>query len=90
MKEEISGDIANHSVMIVGTKGLGVYTVKNVSFTLKQTERLVILGASSSGTSHLVQSIAGVYSFERGEIWVDGKTLDGKHHYYDLHGIIGY
>lgn len=53
------------------------YVVKNISFNLKQGERLVILGASGCGKTTLLKSISGYHPIAKGTINFKGtKILD--------------
>lgn len=70
----------------VAAPGDNVPIVQDASFTLKAGDGLGIIGPSASGKSTLVRSIAGLWSPLRGDIRLDGATLDqwmpeelGKH-----------
>jgi ATP-binding cassette subfamily C protein len=52
------------------------YLAERVSFELKAGEGLGIIGASGSGKSSLLRGLVGVWPNPKGEMRVDGATLD--------------
>lgn len=52
------------------------YLAERVSFELKAGEGLGIIGASGSGKSSLLRGLVGVWPSPKGEMRVDGATLD--------------
>lgn len=50
--------------------------VRNVSFTLKRGSGLGIIGPSGSGKSSLSRALVGVWQAARGNVRLDGATLD--------------
>ncbi|MCL4334359.1 MAG: ABC transporter ATP-binding protein [Candidatus Thermoplasmatota archaeon] len=51
--------------------------LKNVTFSLRENEIKVILGASGSGKTSILNSIAGIISPDSGTITKDGKDITG-------------
>jgi len=49
--------------------------LSNVSFTLKRSETLAIVGASGSGKSTLLHILGGLDTLTRGEVEVEGRNL---------------
>ncbi len=62
----------NSAIVKQGKNKLGVYSVKGVSFRVKEKERLVILGTAGSGRSSLLQSIVGLDSALSGSVILNG------------------
>ncbi len=59
------------------TIGYGVCeVVKNVSFNLKDTEIIAILGANGAGKTTLLRSLNGTLPVSKGEILLNGKRLE--------------
>ena len=52
------------------------FALKNVSFTIKRGEKVVILGVNGSGKTTLSKLILGLYPPEEGEIYYDNILLD--------------
>ena len=52
--------------------------LKNISFTLKPEEHLVIIGSSGAGKSMLVKCILGLEDVSHGSIFFDGKPMSGN------------
>ena len=70
---------------------LGLYSVKGVSFCVKQGERFVILGSASSGRTSMIKNILGLERILTGEIEIAG--ISSKELYQNpsmIHGLIGY
>jgi ABC-type polar amino acid transport system ATPase subunit len=85
----------NRSVVVVNKDLIGAYTVRGVSLSIKDQERVVLLCGSSSGASPLIQSLLGVNMILEGEVAINGwNTEIGKRminiDYKKLHGIVGY
>jgi ABC-type branched-subunit amino acid transport system ATPase component len=53
---------------VVNRDLLGVYTVRGISFSVKKEERVVLLGANSSGASSLIQGVMGISMILDGEV----------------------
>ena len=59
-------------------KGFGsVDVLKGVSFSLEQGQVLAIIGSSGSGKTTLLRCLNFLETPDEGEIWVDGKLLNG-------------
>lgn len=54
---------------------VGGFSLKNISLNLEKGEHYVILGASGSGKTLLLESIAGRYALSKGEIFLGKKSL---------------
>jgi len=50
-------------------------TIKNVSFTLKQGERIALVGSNGSGKTTLVKLLLRLYDSGEGEILLNGKNI---------------
>ena len=90
-KQDI-GPYNQHSVIRnQGWGKLGLYSVKGVSFCVKQGERFVILGSASSGRTSMIKNILGLERILTGEIEIAG--ISSKELYQNpsmIHGLIGY
>lgn len=53
----------------------GEWILKDVSFTLKKGQTLAIVGPTGSGKSTIVQLLPRLYEVEKGEIRIDGKSI---------------
>ena len=51
----------------------GNRVLSNVSAELKPGEFLALIGENGAGKSTLINLITGIYSYDEGEIWIDGK-----------------
>ena len=54
----------------------GVYALKDVSLQLKRGTVLALLGENGAGKSTLMKILSGVYSLDKGEIYINGKLSD--------------
>lgn len=54
-----------------------IQALAGVSFSVNPGEAVVILGANGAGKSTLLGALAGLYPPARGEIFLDGKPLNG-------------
>lgn len=50
--------------------------LKDFSITIKKGEKVALVGASGSGKSTLINLLLGLYPIDRGEILIDGVSLD--------------
>jgi ABC-type branched-subunit amino acid transport system ATPase component len=82
----------NKSIVVINRHLLGVYSVRGVSFTVKNQERMVLLCANSSGASSLILSVLGLKMVLDGKIVINGDLKISKHYNEcsKLHGIVGY
>ncbi len=53
----------------------GEWILKDVSFSLKKGETLAIVGPTGSGKSTIVQLLPRLYEVEKGEVRIDGKSV---------------
>lgn len=53
----------------------GVHALRGVSFALEQGEILGLIGPNGSGKSTMVNSIAGVYKPDGGQVFLNGKEV---------------
>ena len=56
-------------------KQMAVEALKEVSFTLPDRGMVFLLGKSGSGKSTLLNLLGGLDSFDKGELFVDGKSI---------------
>ncbi|MDD3840476.1 MAG: sugar ABC transporter ATP-binding protein [Clostridia bacterium] len=54
----------------------GVYALKSVDFELKAGEIHGILGENGAGKSTLIKVLGGIYSIDKGDIFIDGKKVN--------------
>lgn len=74
---KIKKDILSvNNLWVKGDKGL--YSVKNLSFTLKEGEILGVAGVSGNGQKELIEAIVGLRKYEKGEIKFLEKSLKSK------------
>ena len=66
---------ASHVAKTYEEGDLRTTVLTNVSFTLKRSETLAIVGASGSGKSTLLHIIGGLDTLTGGEVEVEGQTL---------------
>jgi putative ABC transport system ATP-binding protein len=60
------------------TKAFGLTpALQGANLEVKRGEILAIMGPSGSGKSTLLHCIAGIFRPDSGEVWFDGKRLDG-------------
>ena len=91
MKRDVQGIIANDNVMVVGEHEIGVFSVKGISFSVKENEKFVILGSNNSGTTAVLESLIGLKTPVAGQVVVNKLQSKNKQvSYNSLHGIVGY
>ncbi|MBW6410116.1 ABC transporter ATP-binding protein [Clostridium weizhouense] len=56
-------------------KKLGNFTIKDISFEVKEGEYFVILGPTGSGKTIILETIAGIYNLDKGSIYINNKNL---------------
>ncbi|MEG1448805.1 MAG: ATP-binding cassette domain-containing protein [Oscillospiraceae bacterium] len=57
---------------------IGDFSLQNIDISLSKGEHLVLLGASGSGKTLLLETIAGRYSPSKGEIYINGENITSK------------
>lgn len=54
-----------------------VYALKGVSLTVNQGETVALIGANGAGKSSILRAITGLNKIRSGEVYYEGKRLDG-------------
>ncbi|OBX21237.1 MULTISPECIES: ABC transporter ATP-binding protein [Bizionia] len=85
---EIKGDIVFKNVSFT-YDDTNIQALKDVSFTLKGSETLAIIGKTGSGKSTILDLIGRLYDIESGELLIDGEPID-QVNLDDLRDAIGY
>ena len=57
------------------TVSLGDFVLQHATLSIERGEYFIILGPTGAGKTVLLESIAGLYPVETGEIWLDGKDI---------------
>jgi branched-chain amino acid transport system ATP-binding protein len=57
--------------------GTGVVALHGVTLEVRAGEAVALVGANGAGKSTLLKTVAGLLTPQRGEIWFDGRRLDG-------------
>ena len=55
----------------------GVVALQGVSLEVQAGEAVALVGSNGAGKSTLLKTIAGLMSPRAGEIWFDGRRIDG-------------
>jgi ABC-type cobalamin/Fe3+-siderophores transport system ATPase subunit len=55
-----------------------VVATHGVTFAVEENEITALIGANGAGKSSTLKAIMGMAALGRGEIWLDGKRIDGK------------
>jgi len=56
-------------------KGWKEFSLKSINLEVKKGEYFVVLGPTGAGKTLLLELIAGFYSPDKGEIWIDGNEV---------------
>ena len=64
------------------------FVLKEISFKIKQGEKVALVGHTGSGKTSIINLISGMYPFQRGHIKIDGKCLD-EYSLQDIRSNIG-
>lgn len=59
------------------TQKSGLHVLDKLTFSVKESQFVCILGPSGSGKSTLLRILAGLLPYTQGEVFLDGKVLDG-------------
>ncbi|WP_059103044.1 ABC transporter ATP-binding protein [Shouchella shacheensis] len=62
----------------LGKDWTGTVVFTQVSFTLEAGTTLSLVGPSGTGKSTLLRGLAGLESFSKGEIWIEGENISAK------------
>ncbi len=54
-----------------------VYALNGVSLTVNQGETVALIGANGAGKSSILRAITGLNKIRSGEVYYEGKRLDG-------------
>jgi branched-chain amino acid transport system ATP-binding protein len=54
-----------------------IHALKGISLTIEQGEIVTLIGSNGAGKSTTLKTISGLLRPREGEIWFDGKRLDG-------------
>jgi branched-chain amino acid transport system ATP-binding protein len=57
--------------------GTGVRALQGVSLRVHAGEAVALVGANGAGKTTLLKAIAGLLAPEHGEVWFDGRRIDG-------------
>ena len=69
--------------MLFSVKSIDVYygkvrAVSDVSLNIDSGQVVTLIGSNGAGKSTTLRSISGLAKLRKGEIWFDGKRIDGK------------
>jgi D-xylose transport system ATP-binding protein len=53
-----------------------VQALDQVDFEVRNGEVMALVGDNGAGKSTLIKAIAGIFSFDEGEVWVEGRYVD--------------
>ncbi|AUH00055.1 ABC transporter ATP-binding protein [Pectobacteriaceae bacterium CE70] len=63
--------------VFTGPKGETIQALKPIEYQVNENDFITILGPSGCGKSTLLRIIAGLDEPTRGEVWLDGRLVDG-------------
>jgi ABC-type sugar transport system ATPase subunit len=58
------------------SKHLGDFILDGINLTVQDNEYFVILGPTGAGKTVLLETIAGMYQPDKGEIWINGCNVN--------------
>ena len=67
-----------------------IYGTHSVSFAVSAGETLALIGSNGAGKSSSLKAILGIASYQKGEIFFDGKSLKGGESFQIMQRGIGY
>ena len=70
---KFKGEIEFKNVSLSYTEGVEV--LKNISFKINAGEKVALVGHTGSGKTSIISLIAGLYPFQNGKIFIDGKEI---------------
>lgn len=73
-KHEVEGNIEFKNVDFI-YPDTGIHALKNISFDIRQGEKLAIIGRTGSGKSTLANLLLRMYDVSSGRILIDGKNI---------------
>lgn len=81
MEDRVSSKKNSGTYPILEMRGIckyfgGVHALENVDFELYPQEILALVGDNGAGKSTLIKIISGVYTADRGEIYLEGKRIE--------------
>jgi ATP-binding cassette subfamily B protein len=87
-EEKIDGEIEFRNVTYTYPES-GITALRNISFKIKQGEKIGIIGRTGSGKSTIANLLLRLYDPTDGTVLIDGKNLK-QHHLYSIRKNIGY
>ncbi len=81
MEDRVSSKKNSGTYPILEMRGIykyfgGVHALENVDFELYPQEIVALVGDNGAGKSTLIKIISGVYTADRGEIYLEGKRIE--------------
>ena len=81
MEDRVSSKKNSGAYPILEMRGIykyfgGVHALENVDFELYPQEIVALVGDNGAGKSTLIKIISGVYTADRGEIYLEGKRIE--------------
>ncbi|MBN2460167.1 MAG: ABC transporter ATP-binding protein [Candidatus Cloacimonetes bacterium] len=71
---KLQGDIEFRNVWLRYNEDGDV--LRNISFRIKAGEKVALVGHTGSGKTSIISLIAGLYPYQKGEIFIDGRKID--------------